>query len=69
MTLKALVLLGLTILHNYLGIEKKDPRRIEAAIVFAFNTYSFKKGDTYLTKYQLSSASKLVLGDIEDEKN
>lgn len=48
-------------------ISMLDDRRVEAAVLFACHTYSFKKGDTYLTKNQLIKSTHLVIGEIEDQ--
>jgi len=36
-----------------LGIEDEDPRRVEAAIEFTFESRGYQKGDTYLTQEQI----------------
>ncbi len=48
-------------------ISETDERRIEAAVLFACHTYSFKKGDTYITEKQLIQSSKMVLGQIQED--
>lgn len=45
-----------------LKIEKDDPRRVKAAILFSINNYSFMRGDIYLEKEDLIKHTTQILG-------
>ncbi|MBE0701341.1 MAG: AAA family ATPase, partial [Acholeplasmataceae bacterium] len=52
-----------------LGIEKDDPRRLKAAILYAMQYIAFQNGDLYLFDHQLRMYASQVLGiesNIED---
>jgi exodeoxyribonuclease V alpha subunit len=50
------------------SIQKDDPRRIEAAILYGIKTFSFSKGDTFLYDTQLDYIYQNFLADIDDKK-
>lgn len=50
------------------SIQKDDPRRVEAAILYGIKTYSFSKGDTFLYPKQLDTIYEVMLPDIRDDK-
>lgn len=50
------------------SIEKDDPRRIQAAILYGIKTFSFSKGDTFLHENQLDYIYQTFLPDIDPRK-
>lgn len=52
-----------------LKIEKEDPRRIKAALLFSMNNYSFQRGDIYLEKENLINYTCQTLGFQYDLEN
>lgn len=50
------------------SIEKDDPRRIQAAILYGIKTFSFSKGDTFLYENQLDYIYQTFLPDIDPRK-
>ncbi|MDX9807346.1 MAG: ATP-dependent RecD-like DNA helicase [Acholeplasma sp.] len=50
------------------SIEKDDPRRIQAAILYGIKTFSFSKGDTFLYENQLDYIYQTFLPDIDNRK-
>lgn len=50
------------------SIQKDDPRRVEAAILYGIKTYSFSKGDTFLYSKQLDTIYEVMLPDIRDDQ-
>lgn len=50
------------------SIQKDDPRRVEAAILYGIKTYSFSKGDTFLYPKQLDTIYEVMLPDIRDDQ-
>lgn len=49
-----------------LNIEKNDPRRIRAAILYAIEQVAYQNGDIYLTEEQLEHEAYQALGDTFD---
>jgi len=47
------------------SIQKDDPRRIEAAILYGIKTFSFSKGDTFLYETQLDYIYQTFLREID----
>lgn len=45
-----------------LKIEENDPRRIKAAIIYAMQTYSYSRGDIYMTYAELNKYTENILG-------
>lgn len=50
------------------SIEKDDPRRIQAAILYGIKTFSFSKGDTFLYENQLDYIYQTFLPEIDSRK-
>ena len=49
-----------------LNIEKNDPRRMRAAILYAIEQVAYQNGDIYLTEEQLEHEAYQALGDTFD---
>jgi len=49
-----------------LGIEKDDPRRIKASIIYAMQYIAYQNGDLYLTESQVQKLTENVLGAPTD---
>ncbi len=54
------------LIAKVIGFEDHDPKRIEAAIMFTFESRGFQKGDTYLTFEQIDHFLKSSLRVDED---
>ena len=49
-----------------LGIQKDDPRRIKASIIYAMQYIAYQNGDLYLTENQVQKLTENVLGQPTD---